>query len=99
MEDIRLWNDFNLVFMDLNQDQQDFLDSDSVEMIWYPWIEYINIPRKVNLIIKDHPKLKRKKLHKMYYISAETVTSIQIKCAPGKFCQIQALNIGKSARK
>ena len=33
--------------MDLNQDQEDFLDSDSVEMIWYPWLEYINVPRKV----------------------------------------------------
>ena len=33
--------------MDLNQDQEDFLDSESVEMIWYPWLEYVNIPRKV----------------------------------------------------
>ena len=47
MELVRLWNDFNLVFMDLNKDQEDFLDSDSVDMIWYPWLEYINIPRKV----------------------------------------------------
>ena len=47
VEIVRLWNDFNLVFMDLNKDQEDFLDSDSVDMIWYPWLEYINIPRKV----------------------------------------------------
>ena len=47
IEVVRIWNDFNLVFMDLTQDQEDFLDSDSVEMIWYPWLEYVNIPRKV----------------------------------------------------
>ena len=52
VEENRLWNDFNLVFMDLNQ-HHDFLDSDSVDMIWYPWIEYINVPRKVELSDPD----------------------------------------------
>ena len=73
VEDVRLWNDFNLVFMDLNQDQEDFLDSDSVDMIWYPWIEYINIPRKVESSFQ--PPLDSKHI---MYISAKTVTSKQI---------------------
>ena len=38
--------------MDLKEDQENFLDSDSVEMIWFPWLEYINIPRKVLRILK-----------------------------------------------
>ena len=43
----RSWNDHNLQFMDLNQDQDNYLDEDSKDLIWYPWINFLNIPRKV----------------------------------------------------
>ena len=46
-EIVRFWNDNNLKFMDLNQEQPNYLDEDSIDMIWYPWLNFLNIPRKV----------------------------------------------------
>ena len=46
-EIVRFWNDNNLKFMDLNEDQDNYLDEDSIDMIWYPWLNFLNIPRKV----------------------------------------------------
>ena len=41
------WNDGNLAFMDLND--EDYLDKKSSAMIWKPWIIFSNILRPVNL--------------------------------------------------
>ena len=42
--------------MDLKQDKEDFLDQDSIDMIWYPWIEFINIPRDVESLKAPNSK-------------------------------------------
>ena len=47
VEIFRLWNDQRVFFLDLNEDQENYFDSDSSDMIWFPWIEFLNIARKV----------------------------------------------------
>ena len=44
------WNDGNLAFMDLND--EDYLDKKSSAMIWKPWIIFSNILRQENLNLK-----------------------------------------------